>query len=177
MRLFLVFALLIATAGAATAQTTADPPIFVPWNKIGDIGLGMYKSRVQYEYGGDRAGFHLTQTLGPMYGNGEQGYYVLHGTHVVVSFYGNRVGEIGWETPYYRARSGLGVGSAIPLGRCHKTSTNPCEYRWNGFVFYPQYKGPCNCWVRERPSRDEWFYIYTQRGRVTSFYLATRYPG
>jgi hypothetical protein len=178
MRLFALVLVIGATASASFAVGTVnDPPTFVPWKKIGDIGLGMYKSRVQYEYGGDRDGFHLIQSLGPMYSNGEQGYYVLHGTHVIVAFYGNRVGEIGWSTPYYRTSSGFGAGSAIPLGACHKTATNPCEYRWNGFVFNSWFKGPCNCWVRERPKQHEWFYIYTRQGRVTSFYLATRYPG
>jgi hypothetical protein len=68
---------------------------------------------------------------------------------VAVTFYGDRVGRIGFGTPYYRTPSGFGVGSTIPLGACHKTATNPCEHRWRGFIYNVRLKEqPCNCWVK-----------------------------
>jgi hypothetical protein len=78
-----------------------------------------------------------------------QGNYRLHGSDVVVTFYGDKVGELEFVTPYYRTKSGFGVGSTIPLGPCHKTATNPCERRWNGFIYNVTHKeDPCSCWVK-----------------------------
>lgn len=122
------------------------------------------------------------------YGPVKAGYYELHGSKVIVTFYGSRVGELAFTTPYYRTKSGFGVGSTIPLGPCHRTATNPCEHRWRGFVYNPTLREkPCNCWVKVglgpqslRPINGRnfakpWFFIYLQRGRVSGFYVALRY--
>jgi len=181
-----------ASSAALAARTTTDPPRLVPWSKIGDIGLGMLKSRVQYEYGSEGDGFHVLQRYPgapAVCGKAacEQGFYLLHGSRVIVTFYGNRVGEIGFSTPYYRTSSGFGVGSVIPLGSCHKTTANACEYRWKGFVLNPTYHdSPCNCWIKVGLGPKSlgttgpnflkpWFFIYTSHGRVTGFYWALRF--
>jgi hypothetical protein len=123
----------------------SDPPLFVSWSKIGDIGLGEPKMRVESEYGSEGAGFHVLQR----YGDHVQGYYRLHGSRVVVTFYGGRVGELAFTTRYYRTKAGFGVGSTIPLGPCHRNVTGQCTHRWHGFVFDAWNKGvPCDCWVK-----------------------------
>jgi hypothetical protein len=117
---------------ASSVRGAGDPRILVPWRRIGDIALGDSRARVEQEYGSARHGYHVFQR----YGKGTvQGYYRLHGSELVVTFYGDRVGELEFGTPYYRTESGFGVGSAIPLGACHKTATNPCEHRWHGFLY------------------------------------------
>ena len=158
-----------------------DSPVLVPWSRVGSISLGEPRSTVYRNYGA--ANFHLLQR----WGNNTQGYFRLHGTRVVVTFYGSRVGEIGFATPYYRTRNGFGVGSRIPLGRCYRTATRSCEHRWHGFLYNEWNKGaPCRCWVKIGTGRHSlpviarnfdkpWFFIYTEHGRATSFYLALKY--
>src|SRR5438034_9313016 len=90
----------------------SDPPIFVPWSRIGDISLDGFKEEVEAEYGPE-----------PTYG------YRLHGSRVFVGYDRGRLSEIRFSTPYYRTKSDFGVGSRIPLGPCHRTSTNRCEHR------------------------------------------------
>ena len=170
-------------AGASSARAAGDPPLFVPWHRIGDISLGEPRARVEGEYGGVGDGYHVIQR----YGDTVEGYYRLHGSRVFVTFYGRRVGELGFRTPYYRTKSGFGVGSRIPLGPCHRTATNPCEHRWHGFVYNVTLKeDPCNCWVKVgRGARSlpvtgrnflkPWFFIYLRHGRVASFYFALRF--
>jgi hypothetical protein len=60
-------------------------------------------------------GYHVLQRYGK---DIVQGYYRLHGSEVVVTFYGDRVGELEFETPYYRTKSGFGVGSTIAACPC-----------------------------------------------------------
>ena len=111
----------------------------------------------------------------------------MHGSRVVVTFYGARVGEVDFRTPYYRTRSGFGVGSKIPLGPCHRTATRPCEHRWHGFVWNEWVREkPCGCWtkvglgtsslrLRSANFLKPWSFIYTRRGRVTELYFALRF--
>jgi len=176
----------IAPAGIAASRSrgaVVDPPRLVPWSRIGDIALDESRARVQSEYGAEGRGYHVIQR----YGENTQGYYRLHGSRVVVTFYGARVGELDFETPYYRTKAGFGVGSRIPLGRCHAVATNPCEHRWHGFVWnLTLSEKPCGCWTkvglgaRSLPATGKnylkpWFFIYTSRGRVTRFYFALKY--
>jgi hypothetical protein len=170
--------LVLTTAGILLALANADgandPPLFVPWNRIGDIALGESKARVESEYGSEGGGYHIIQR----YGGNLQGYYLLHGSKVTVTFYGGRVGELGFTTPYYRTKGGFGVGSRIPLGPCHITATSSCEHRWNGFIYNVRLReNPCNCWVkvgvgaRSLPVTGAnylkpWFLIYLHRGQV-----------
>jgi hypothetical protein len=132
----------------AQARSAGDPPLLIPWNRIGNIALGESKARVEREYGSVGHGYHVIQRDG----NTVRGYYRLHGDRVIVTFYGNRVGELEFHTPYYRTNAGFGVGSRIPLGPCHTTATNPCEHRWRGFIYNPTLRvRPCNCWVKAGP--------------------------
>jgi hypothetical protein len=172
-----------AAEGLAGAIRASDPPVFVPWRRIGDIALGESKARVEHEYGSEGRGFHVLQR----YGDAVQGYYRLHGSQVLVTFYGSRVGELGFDTPYYRTKGGFGVGSTIPLGPCHRTATYRCEHRWHGFVWneWAREKS-CSCWTKVGLSKQSlplttanflkpWFFIYISRGRVDGFYLALKF--
>ncbi len=176
---------LFASAGGAMAQrlAVADTPLLVPWHKVGDISLGEPKKLVEAEYGGVDTGYHVLQR----YGNVVQGYYRLHGSRVVVTFYGDRVGELAFTTPYYRTSSGFGVGSRIPLGPCHMTATSRCEHRWRGFIYNPRLReNRCVCWVKVGSGvhslaptganyTKPWYFIYLRHGRVSGFYFALRY--
>jgi hypothetical protein len=137
----------------------SDPPVFVPWSRIGDISLGGFKEEIEAEYGPE-----------PRYG------YQLHGSRVVVGYDHGRVTEIRFSTPYYRTKSGFGVGSRIPPGRY-----------WHGFVWNAWVREkPCSCWVkvgrgpRSLPATTTnflkpWFFIDVRRGRVSAFYFALRF--
>jgi hypothetical protein len=115
------------------------------------------------------------------------GYYRLHGSKVYVTFQGGRVNDIEFKTPYYRTKSGFGVGSRIPLGPCRRAAKNPCEHRWHGFLWNVWVRErPCECWTkvglgpRSLPATGTnflkpWFFIYTRRGRVRSFYFSRRF--
>ena len=185
--LALLAAAVVGGCGSRSAHVGAaiqsDPPLLVPWSGVGNITLGEPRARVEREYGSVGHDYHVVQR----YGDTVQGYYRLHGTEVTVVFYGRRVGELGFETPYYRTKGGFGVGSTIPLGRCYRTATNPCEHRWHGFVYNVSLReDPCNCWVkaglgaRSRPVNaynfgKPWFFIYLRRGHVAGFYFALEY--
>lgn len=162
----------LAFAGAAN-----DPPVLVPWKKIGDIGLGISKDRVQYEYGTSGNGFHYQQSWdAPYCASGcLQGYYVLHGSRVYITLYGGRVGEISFSTPYYRTPSGLGVGSTIPLGPCHRTASNGCQHRWNGFVYQGDTGKYPTTWSKKQPSGRGFAFIEMSHGKVRGFYFTAAY--
>jgi len=153
-----------------TGGAARDPALLVPWRRVGDIALGAPKARIDREYGP----YHVTQR----YGDRVEGFYHAYANagRILVTYYGRRVGEIGFDTPYYRTASGFGVRSRMPRVR-----------RWHGFVFNAWSKGaPCNCWVkvgtgsrslRATPANflKPWFFIYTYRGRVTRFYFASKF--
>ena len=103
-------AVVASFAGCHSGAVQRDPPLLVPWNRIGDIALGESKSRVEHEYGSQRGD--------------PQPSYRLHGGKVWVTFDAGRVSAFGFGTPYYRTKSGFGVGSPIPLGPCHRTATS-----------------------------------------------------
>jgi hypothetical protein len=151
----------------------SDPPILVLWSRIGEISLGGYngyKDEVEAEYGPE-----------PRYG------YRLHGSRVFVAFDRGQVSAIRFSTPYYRTKNGFGVGSRIPLGPCHATSTNRCEHRWHEFVWNAWVREkPCSCWVkvgrgtRSLPATVDnflkpWFFVYVDHGRVSGFYFALKF--
>jgi hypothetical protein len=151
----------------------SDPPVFVPWSRIGDIslgGIGGYKEEVEAEYGPE-----------PPYG------YKLHGSRVFVGYDGDQVSEIRFSTPYYRTRSGFGVGSRIPLGPCHRTAKSRCEHRWHGFVWNAWVREkPCSCWVkvgdrdRSLPATGanflkHWVFLDVQHTRVTRIFMAQKF--
>jgi len=185
-----VLALAAAASGGCASRSVhtgaahqSDRLLLVPWSRIGDIALGESRTRVEREYGSVGHGYHVLQR----YGDTVQGYYRLHRSRVIVTFYGGRVGELDFETPHYRTKGGFGVGSRIPLGLCHGTATDPCEHRWRGLVWNAWAREtPCGCWVKVGLGAQSlpvtaasflrpWFFIYTHRGRVRRFYFALKF--
>lgn len=153
-----------------TGGAAPDPPVLVPWQRIGSIALGAPRARVIERYGAQPA-------LG----------YRLHRGVVQVGYRRGRVDSIWLSTRFYRTKSGLGVGSRIPLGPCHRTRTDRCEHRWKGFVWNAWVREkPCRCWVkvgrgsRSLPATGDnflkpWTFIDVRRGRVSAFYFASRF--
>ena len=109
----------LVLSALALGTGAPDPPLLVPWNRVGDITLGEPRARFERDYGHFRVGDH----------------YRLHGSKVFLTFDRGRVADIAFTTPYYRTTGGFGVGSRIPLGPCHKTPLKPCEHRWHGFIY------------------------------------------
>jgi hypothetical protein len=112
-----------------------DPPLIVPWHRIGDVALGMTKTRVEYLYG---------QASNP--GGQSCAYsYHLHGGFLTVYYnpyckksnIRSTVGGVATDSPYYKTPTGLNVGDRIPLGPCHRTRSGACVYRWHEFVYRP----------------------------------------
>jgi hypothetical protein len=175
-----------AASDAATTQSRAtgpgsDPPLLVPWSRVGDIWLGEPQARVEREYGSPGHGYHLVVRIT----NGLQGYYTLHGGEVAVMFRGGRVERIDADPRYYRTKSGFGVGSRIPFGPCVRTFTHRCGHRWHGFVWNEFYKEtPCGCWMKVgrgkrslRPGPGPWTLIWVRHSRVTGFTFSTTFVG
>jgi hypothetical protein len=150
----------LVLSALALGAGAPDPPLLVPWNRVGDITLGEPRARFEREYGR----FHVADAVAD--------YYRLHRSKVFVTFYGGRVGAIGFTTPYYRTTNGFGVGSRIPIGNGH----------WHGFVWNKRNREkPCHCWTKVglgkqslpvTPANFEkpWFFIEMHRGRVSRFY-------
>jgi hypothetical protein len=168
----------------AKAHNASDPPLLVPWSRVGDIALGEPRDRVEREYGSAGHGYHVLDRIT----SGTQGYYILHGGVVGVDFENGRVEEINFGIPYYRTtKNGFGVGSKIPLGPCHKTATYRCEHRWHGFVWNEWIREkPCGCWTKIGLGRQSlavtvdnflkpWFFIYMRHGRVDGFRFASKF--
>ena len=161
----------------------ADPPRLIPWRRIGDIYLGESKTRVDAEYDPAGNGFHVLQR----YSDSVQGTYPVRGSSVLVTYTADRVRDIDFITPYYRTRSGFGIGSTIPLGPCHRVAGDPCEHQWRSFVFHRRWKDSrCDCWVKvglgSKPVtpngyrfKRHWFFIFTYRGRAAEFYFSANY--
>jgi len=170
MRCWAAVLAVAVAAGCASATPRSDPPVLVPWDRIGDIGLGGSKDHVLREYGKQPA-------LG----------YRLHDGVVQVGFDRGRVTSLWFSTGYYRTKTGLGVGSRIPMGPCHRTRTRRCERRWHGFVWNEDVREkPCGCWTKVGRSPQSlpvtaknfskpWFFINVRRGRISSFYFASRF--
>jgi hypothetical protein len=168
---------------ASTAGQASDPPLLVPWSRIGNISLGEPKARVERDYGSESHGYHVLVRQNGII----QGYYRLHGSRVFVTFQDGQVNELEFTTRYYRTRGGFGVGSRVPLGPCHRTRANRCEHRWRGFVWNAWSRDkPCSCWVkvgtgaRSLPAtvanfEKPWFFIYTRSGRVSRFHFALKF--
>jgi hypothetical protein len=177
------FAVAGSDLAAAKAHSASDPPLLVPWNRVGNIVLGEPRARVEREYGSAGHGYHVLAQIT----NGVQGYYVLHGGWVGVDFENGRVEEINFAMPYYRTKSGFGVGSKIPLGPCRKTATHRCGHRWHGFLWKEYYReGPCSCWVKVGLGRQSlpptvdnfekpWVFIDIKHGRVDGFRFASKF--
>ncbi|CAN5833697.1 hypothetical protein BH18ACT13_BH18ACT13_12560 [soil metagenome] len=117
----------LALVGNAPSSPRSDSPRIVPWKAIGNVWLGSSRLRVEYVYG--------VRSVRPR--KPPEVYYAryrLHGGELRVGYTGESVTYVNTTSPYYRTKSGLGVGTKIPLGRCHRTEARRCEYRWNGFT-------------------------------------------
>lgn len=115
----------LAITSSVHASLAADPPRLVQWHLIGNIGLGMTDTRVEYTYG----------TPIDRVSDNHLDLRVYRGRGRIEAAYdgGNRVVWLSTRSPIYRTQSGFGVGSTIPLGKCHPVKGN-CVYRWNGFT-------------------------------------------
>ena len=170
-----------ASASHSRATRPADPPLLIPWSRVGDIALEEPKARVEREYGSPGHGYHVQARIS----NGIQGYYGFHGRVVAVKFRGGRVERIDFSTRYYRTKSGFGVGSRIPLGPCVRTFTHRCGHRWHGFVWNEfNHDRPCGCWMKVGrgkrslpPSPGRWTLIWVRHGRIAGFTFSTTFVG
>jgi hypothetical protein len=61
------------------------------------------------------------------------------------------------------------MGTAIPLGRCHRTRFSPCQRRWHAFV----YVANAHAWLAATPvdGLRTTAYLAMRRGRVASVTL------
>jgi hypothetical protein len=169
-----------ATYSRAT-PSASDPPLLVPWRRVGDIWLGEPQARVEREYGSPGHGYHVQTRIT----NGLQGYYVLHSSDVAVKFRGGRVERIDFGVRYYRTKGGFGVGSRIPFGPCVRTFTRRCGHRWHGFVWNEfNHDRPCGCWMKVGrgkrslpPGPGPWTLIWVRHSRVAGFTFSTTFVG
>jgi hypothetical protein len=157
--------------------THSDPPVLVPWSRVGDISLGEPFARVAAEYGGAGHGFQVVSRNGDTV----QGSYTLHHGRVILSLIAGRVFIIDFATPYYRTASGFGIGSQIPLN----------QREWHGFLFHKTFPGDpsrtCGCWMKvgngatslpatgANVSTQPVYTILTTGGRVTEIMLQAAY--
>lgn len=117
------FAVAFATSARATPIDSARLlPRISPWHAIGGIGIGMIRSAVEYRYG--TAPSEGTVLV----------YKVPKGV-LYVQYHHSRVTDLETNSPYFRTSDGLGVGSTIPLGPCHRVG-NGCRYLWSGFELW-----------------------------------------
>src|SRR3954451_16088803 len=63
---FIVFAVACSSGAASDAGThsratrsASDPPLLVPWRRVGEIWLGEPQARVEREYGSPGHGYHV----------------------------------------------------------------------------------------------------------------------
>ena len=168
-----------ALASSCGSGGRSDAPRLELTGRVGDIALGDPTTKVEREY----TRFHVTFRNHGL----TSGYFDLHHGRVLVTFDGGRVSALDVRTPYYRTKDGIGLGSTIPLGPCHKTAATRCDHRWRGFVWNAWVREkPCNCWVKVGRGRESlsattknflkpWFFIDVRDGRVARFYFASRF--
>jgi hypothetical protein len=134
-----------------------DPPVLVLWKRIGDVRLGEPSKLFLREYG----------TRDHRHG----------GLFDVESNWGGYAG-INWiyfTTPYYRTKSGFGIGSRFPR-------------RWRrAFMWNAINKGsPCHCWVKVGTGKRSleatgsnfgkpWVIVDMSHGRVSGILMSSKY--
>lgn len=157
-------------ASVADARVDGSPSGIDPWRGIDAISIGMSAIRVEYEYGVGRPRSINTGTASV----GADASYRRGNGWLWVGYSNGRVDSVGTTSAAYRTPNGLGVGSKIPLGRCHRIPGG-CKYTWQGFRYSTE---PCCGWYRlfRVGSRSVRVWLFTLRGRVTAVWLSdTKY--
>jgi hypothetical protein len=137
------------------AARAIDPPRIIPWRIIGNVAIGMSRTRVEYVYG------HGTPD--PIFVGGEI-FRVPGGLLKVAYDSHDLVNRIETTSPRYHTRDGIGVGMRIPLGPCRRVKSR-CEYRWRGFTYSG--KEPCCGWFLAI-GKKTYVWLATHRGRIVS---------
>jgi hypothetical protein len=145
------------TAACGATAKRSDPPLLVPWTRVGNIRLGEPFKQVAAEYGRQAR------------------RYRLHGGTVSLWGAQGRVNFIDLTTRYYRTKGGFGVGSRFPQ-RWRR------DFIWNGIVKLK----PCGCWVKVGTGKRSlpptganfgkpWVIVYVSGGRVREIFLSQKY--
>lgn len=157
-----------------------DSPTLVFHQAIGDVRLGTARSAVEKKYGsGSVRTFRNYFPIGTKYARRvlTRVTYRLHGGELVVDYVGGQARVVHTTSSYYRTRSGVGVGTRIPLGRCHwrnftvtteqgKQTYRQCDHRWGDFVW----EGDCgDAWLAG--NRRVLTALFTSRGKVSGITL------
>jgi hypothetical protein len=146
----------------AVESRAADLPRVVPWSTIGQVRLNMPLKEVERHYGK-----RPLDSLGiTAYNVGGRTLRVRYWTARSRGF---RVFSVSTTSGYYRTPAGVGVGTAIPLGRCHQTRFSPCQRRWHAFV----YVANAQAWLADTrvDGLQATAYLEMRRGRVASITL------
>src|SRR5947208_2732698 len=125
----------VPAASSFVTAHTADPPRIVPWQRIGNIGLGMRRARVERLYGPGTAATPLRDA--PAW------KYVGRGAIRVEYDLNGDVAAVETASRAYATRSGIHVGLALPPRLCHLVNYR-CQHDWGGFVYESDY----NAWER-----------------------------
>lgn len=127
----------VFTPSVVATASVSDPPRLVRWHLIGNIGIGMTTTRIEYTYG-----FPIDRSS-----DNHFDFRLYRGRGRIGVAYDDR-GRAVWvstDSPMYTTADDFGVGTAIPLGKCHPIS-GKCAYRWKGFTL--EYgEGGTHVWV------------------------------
>ena len=123
---------------AVVAAGLSDRPSIVFNTSIGHARLGMARSDVIDAYGAGR-----TERLRGYFPVGTRFHgkvlvrttYRVHRGTLIVSYVDGRVKMVETTSRYYRTASGVGVGTKIPRGPCHRDQYGGCQYRWRTFEY------------------------------------------
>jgi hypothetical protein len=116
---------------SAGAPHAADPPRIVPWHRIGNVGLGMSRARVERTYGRGTMATPLRDAPAWLYrGRGAiRVEYDLNGD----------VAAVETTSTAYASRSGIHVGLALPPRLCTFVNYR-CKHAWRGFTYDSDYR-------------------------------------
>jgi hypothetical protein len=161
--LLLLGALAVPAAGSTRAT---DPPRIVPWHLIGNIGLGMSRSRVERLYGPGSV------VLSPPR-DALVWRYRGRGAIDVEYDLNNDVAAVETASPAYATRSGIRIGAHLPPKLCDFVDFT-CKHVWRGFSYESDYAS----WTRVSTlSRYERAYVEIELGArsVVHHLMLTRF--
>jgi hypothetical protein len=116
--LILLPVILVCCSSSASAAQS-DSPWIIPWHQIGDVWIGMSRSRLVAEYGRGKPLMAGYPDAGAVY------------PQLIVEFTGGIVTTVRTYSRRYRTPDDFGVGSRIPLHVCPNNSGEDC---WKGFT-------------------------------------------